>query len=138
MDDMKETSALSSFAHRCRWARALRGLTREELADQAGISAGVIWNTEGGRNKTIRKIAAVAKALDVDPLWLAEGVGSPTPDAQAAPAPGADAETRMVLDWLAVWRGADMSARSLIESAFDVARSQAHQAHQDKRGQRRA
>lgn len=138
MDNMKETRGLSTFAHRCRWARAQRGLTPEALANQAGISVSVIWNTECGRNKSIRKIAAVARALAVDPLWLAEGVGNPSPAQQAAPAPGADAETRMVLDWLAVWRGADVSARSLIESAFDVARGQAHQAHQKPRGQRRA
>lgn len=117
-----------TIGDRCREARHKRGLSQEELAARAGVSGGVIANTEWGRNKTIRKLTAVARALEVDPHWLATGNGPAAPLRLAA-APGTalpdEQDQQLALHWLATWHAADDTHRALIESAFAVAASSA-------------
>jgi transcriptional regulator with XRE-family HTH domain len=127
---MLEIRSLKTLADRCRWARTRKNILPEDLAKEAGISPSVIWNTECGRNKTIRKITAVASVLEVDAVWLAEGKGSPflsEPEPARSEIAEDDAELKMVLGWLSAWRSADAPTRSLIESAFAVAEKQRQQ-----------
>lgn len=70
---------MKNLADRLSWARIQAKLTQQELARGTGIAQSTIASWESGARETGRKIAVVAKFLNVDPLWLAEGVGSPTP-----------------------------------------------------------
>lgn len=53
-------------------------MTQHQLAAAAGVAQSTIGSLESGARLTARKIVAIAQALDVDALWLAEGKGSPT------------------------------------------------------------
>lgn len=46
-----------------------------DLALRAGVSQGAIGHLESGRTSTSRSIVGIAKALEVDPAWLADGKG---------------------------------------------------------------
>lgn len=63
---------------RLAWARERLGLTQAELATKSKIAQSTIASWETGARETGRKIATLAEHLGVDPLWLAEGLGSPT------------------------------------------------------------
>lgn len=76
--------------------------TQQDLATKAGVSQGSIGHLESGRTSTSRKITAIAKALDVDPEWLANGFGSPRKE---------DPEKREIIE-----RGADRRQTSVILS----------------------
>ncbi|WP_353173173.1 helix-turn-helix domain-containing protein [Paracandidimonas soli] len=65
---------MKNFANRLRYAREMRGLTQTELAKASGISQSAIANYENGTRKTAKNIFKLAKALQLNPLWLAEGV----------------------------------------------------------------
>lgn len=55
------------FAGRLRELREAQGLSRQELADKAGMKVGGIRDLEQGRRKpTWETVIAIAKALDVD------------------------------------------------------------------------
>ncbi|WP_431477797.1 XRE family transcriptional regulator [Massilia eburnea] len=77
---------MKTLAERLAWARAQKSLkegddfTQADLANRAGVSQGAIGHLESGRTNTSRSIIAIAKALDVDPAWLADGKGSPYPE----------------------------------------------------------
>lgn len=123
-----------TIGDRCRQARHKRGYSQKELSVRAGVSESVIGNVETGIRHSIRKLTAVANALQVNPHWLATGEGSAAADVDApaqvdpgqlSQASGSAQEIRMVLAWLAIWHGADAAHRSLIESAFAVASSAA-------------
>jgi transcriptional regulator with XRE-family HTH domain len=70
---------MDTLAKRLTWARERAKLTQEELAKKAGVSQGTIGNLEAGIRDTARKITSIARALDVDVNWLADGEG-PAPD----------------------------------------------------------
>jgi len=74
---------MNTLKERLTWARAQKTerdqheFTQQDLADKAGVSQGSIGHLESGRTKTSRRLTAIAHALGVDPVWLAEGKGSP-------------------------------------------------------------
>lgn len=114
----------ATIAERCVWARHRLGLSQKELADLAGVSYGLVGNLETGRGRTVRRVTALARALRVDPDWLAEGIGaSPAahPGDWLAQLQASEAECALLRDWLLAWRAADQPTRSLIESSFAVA-----------------
>jgi phage repressor protein C with HTH and peptisase S24 domain len=74
---------MRTLAERLVWARLDKAsrdgadFTQTDLANKAGVSQGAIGHLESGRTSTSRSITSIAKALDVDPIWLAEGKGEP-------------------------------------------------------------
>jgi len=69
---------MNTLAERLTWAREQKGYTQDALAKKAGVSQSTIGNLESGLRLTARKILDIANAVDVDPMWLANGQGSPT------------------------------------------------------------
>lgn len=84
---------MRTLAERLIWAREQKQLTQEGLAKLVGVSQSTIGNLEAGIRKTTRSILEIAKALDVDPMWLQNGTGvavaSPasSPPSNAQPVP---------------------------------------------------
>lgn len=70
-----EKPELRTLADRLKWARAKRKLSQTHLAKAAGVSQGTIGNLESGERKSARKLASIAAALQVNPLWLETGKG---------------------------------------------------------------
>lgn len=62
---------------RLKHARRLKGLTQTGLAEKAGIAQASISEIERGLSRTSGHLVKIAQICGVDPLWLAEGVGSP-------------------------------------------------------------
>jgi phage repressor protein C with HTH and peptisase S24 domain len=75
---------MKTLAERLTWARTNARLTQQELAKLTGVAQSTIASWESGARETGRKIPVIAAHLGVDPLWLAEGTGSPKP-AEADP-----------------------------------------------------
>lgn len=61
---------------RLKHARRLKGLTQTELAEKAGIAQASISEIERGLSRTSGHLVKIAQICGVDPLWLAEGIGS--------------------------------------------------------------
>ena len=76
---------MKTLAERLIWARQQKSLrenidfTQADLALKAGVSQGAIGHLESGRTSTSRSITSIARALDVDPVWLADGKGEAFP-----------------------------------------------------------
>ena len=76
---------MKTLAERLIWARQQKSLrenidfTQADLALKAGVSQGAIGHLESGRTSTSRSITSIARALDVDPAWLADGKGEAFP-----------------------------------------------------------
>lgn len=66
---------MNHFADRLRHARKLRGLSQSALADACGLSQGAIANYESKSRRSTKAIFRLAAALEVEPLWLAQGTG---------------------------------------------------------------
>ncbi len=79
---------MNTLAERLTYARELRGLSQAALAEKAGCSQSTIGNAESGTRKTLRNIAAVARALEVSVDWLADAKGA-KPTAQGKETPPA-------------------------------------------------
>lgn len=62
-------------AKRLRHARKLRGMNQVQLALAAGVSTGTVGNIESGTRGIQGSALKLAKALKVDPNWLATGEG---------------------------------------------------------------
>ena len=70
MDSSAEDPVVA-FARRLRRMRLERGLSQEQLAALAGLDRTYVSSCETGRrNATIRTIARLSKALEVDPATL--------------------------------------------------------------------
>lgn len=67
---------MKTLAERLTWARERKELTQAGLGKLAGVSQGTIGNLESGLRKEARRIVQIAAALNVDPLWLADGKGA--------------------------------------------------------------
>tara|TARA_R110001599_G_scaffold171353_1_gene362408 strand:- start:432759 stop:433433 length:675 start_codon:yes stop_codon:yes gene_type:complete len=66
---------MDTFAKRLTWARSEKSMSQESLAKAAEVSQSTIGNLEAGIRNSARRIAAIAAVLDVNPLWLSDGVG---------------------------------------------------------------
>lgn len=60
---------------RLRYARELRGISQQQLADLVPMTQPALHNTENGRNKGTSKLVEISIALDVNPIWLQTGDG---------------------------------------------------------------
>lgn len=69
---------MNTLSARLAWARAQKKLSQDELANLSGVSQGSIGHLESGLRQSSRRITAIANALGVDPIWLAEGKGTPS------------------------------------------------------------
>lgn len=63
------------FAQRLQHIRAARGLSQAALARACGLSQSAIANYENGSRKSAKDYFKLAEALDVNPVWLAQGNG---------------------------------------------------------------
>jgi len=79
----ESTTLPQTLAARLKLAREAAGLNQIQLAEMVGISQTAISWLEVGKTLRTGFIAEIAKALCVDPLWLALGDGS-APDPVAA------------------------------------------------------
>lgn len=68
---------MKTLAERLTWAREQKGLTQAALAKLGGVTQSTIGNLESGLRQSARRIIDIATALDVDPMWLANGEGEP-------------------------------------------------------------
>lgn len=76
---------MRTLAERLTWAREQKGLTQAALAKLSGVTQGTIGNLESGLRSSARRIVDIATALDVDPVWLANGGAQAKSSAPAAP-----------------------------------------------------
>lgn len=71
---MKELPSLLTIAERIKYARKLKGLTMQELANSSGTTRAAIQKIELGKTNQPRNLEEIAKSLDVSPAWLAFGL----------------------------------------------------------------
>ncbi|MGB3289931.1 MAG: helix-turn-helix transcriptional regulator [Burkholderiaceae bacterium] len=69
------TNVNDQFADRLHRARNLRGLSQAALARACGLSQSAIANYENKTRQTAKGIFRLAEALQVNPAWLAQGIG---------------------------------------------------------------
>lgn len=69
---------MKTLAERLTWARTQKNLSQAALAKISGVSQSTIGNLESGLRFSARRLAHIAEALEVNALWLAEGIGNPT------------------------------------------------------------
>lgn len=71
------STAKGRLGERLNVARTERGLTMAALANKANVSSALINDAEKGRHSpSTDKVEQLARALDVDPCWLAYGTGT--------------------------------------------------------------
>ncbi|OCG11650.1 hypothetical protein A9G09_10710 [Gilliamella sp. wkB292] len=68
---------MTTFTDRINWALQASGLSQHQLAEKVKISQPAIQKLVSGKSSTSRKIVEIATALNVDLLWLTQGVGKP-------------------------------------------------------------
>ncbi|TCT01483.1 helix-turn-helix domain-containing protein [Paralcaligenes ureilyticus] len=78
---------MKKFSERLQYARNLRGLTQAQLAQASRLSQGAIANYESGTRHESKGIFRLAEALQVNVLWLSQGVGAIESAATPAPPP---------------------------------------------------
>lgn len=66
---------MNTFAQRLRYTRNQRGYTQEKLALLSGLSQSAIASYESGLRQHTRNLLCLAKVLNVNPLWLEQGIG---------------------------------------------------------------
>lgn len=97
-----------SLADRLKWARKRAKLTQQQLADVVGITQPTYSEMESGRSKTTALVASLADALNVRPLWLERGTGSPDTGAIRETPPAYrdsvnEADLAVVIDAVETW-----------------------------------
>lgn len=63
----------STCGDRIKVSRQQLGLTQAELAKSCGLAQSAIGNLESGIRKSPKHILIIAKALNVDAMWLQYG-----------------------------------------------------------------
>ena len=106
---------------RLKYARKRAELTQSELAERAGIKQASVSEIERGLSRTSAYLVKIATVCGVDPLWLAEGTGSPdagerTTDHEEASLSSADQVRSMLAR---IGKGLPDEARSKILAAVD-------------------
>jgi transcriptional regulator with XRE-family HTH domain len=72
---MADPEALQAFGRRVRAAREAKGLSQESLADLAALHRTYVSSAERGeRNVSLTNILRLARALDVRPGELVDGL----------------------------------------------------------------
>lgn len=74
-DGNLEEMMSNTLADRLKLAMFEAGATQQWLAMRVGVSQGAIQKLASGKAKTSGRIVDIAKALDVDPVWLSTGDG---------------------------------------------------------------
>lgn len=89
-------------------------MTQDELAKAAGVSQSTIGNLESRIRFSARKLAVIAKVLDVDALWLetGEGLGAGTDPLTAQIAKLTEAQRKVVASVVESYTGQEVPARS--------------------------
>ena len=67
--------------------REAQGLTQDQLAQRAGCKQSNIGSLESGQQKSSKHLPAIADALNLNALWLAEGRGPRHLDGNTLPGP---------------------------------------------------
>lgn len=70
-----EIGLCEGLAARAKAAREALGLSMREVARRAELTEGAVRSTEGGRLPVLDTAEKLAKALGVNPAWLAFGIG---------------------------------------------------------------
>ena len=70
---------MGTLSKRLKECRLTSGMTQKALAKRCNMAQATIAEIESGRNQGSTRIAAIAKALGVNALWLAEGKGEKYP-----------------------------------------------------------
>jgi transcriptional regulator with XRE-family HTH domain len=68
-------TSVNTIGERIAWARKQRKLTQDALAKRVGISQSAIGSYEAGHRGKPRELLSIARALDVNPVWLEKGEG---------------------------------------------------------------
>lgn len=68
-------SAMNTFAARLKKARTSAGMTQAELAELVGVDQTSISNLERGKSQGTSFVVRLARACDVNPIWLETGEG---------------------------------------------------------------
>ncbi len=76
---MCKISYMNNLSDRIKSSRKLAKLTQEKLANDVGVSRVAITQWESGETKSIEAVNLIraAKAMNVNPEWLATGEGEP-------------------------------------------------------------
>ena len=82
---------MENAAQRLKKARTLRGFNQVRLATESGLSTGTIGNIESGSRGIEKSAYKLAKALGVNPVWLATGEGPMLPVIAEASGAGSSA-----------------------------------------------
>jgi len=93
---------MKTLAVRLQWARTKKNLSQEALAKKAGVSQSTIGNLESGLRQTARRITAIADILEVNPMWLSDGKGSPDPTHAPNRTESSDAKKQLSEEAMAV------------------------------------
>ena len=71
------TVASATIGRRLFLARTRRKMTMAELGGKAGVSASAVNHIEkGNRSPSAEIVEFLARALEIDPCWLAYGTGA--------------------------------------------------------------
>ncbi|WP_265498559.1 XRE family transcriptional regulator [Providencia rustigianii] len=65
----------TTFTERLNLAMKMRGFTQAELGEAVGMAQPSVWKLTSGKAQSSRKSVEIAKALQVDPVWLTTGDG---------------------------------------------------------------
>ncbi|WP_062388739.1 XRE family transcriptional regulator [Pseudomonas abietaniphila] len=113
---------------RLKYARKRANLTQSELADRAGIKQASVSEIERGLSRTSGHLVRIATICDVDPLWLAEGIGEPPEgiEAESESSTVSTSSADQVRAMLAkIGSGLSDTARKKILAAVEETRSEA-------------
>jgi transcriptional regulator with XRE-family HTH domain len=66
---------MTPLGRRIKQARERLELSQSDVARLAGMTPAAVSNYEQGINKTVRSVIEFARALRVNPEWLANGIG---------------------------------------------------------------
>lgn len=87
---------MDTLAERMRFSRRNKGVSQAELARQLDVGQSSIASIENGRNNGSRFMVRIARALDVDPIWLETGDGLPYPSQRNGEPPTTALQSRAV------------------------------------------